>query len=143
MRRRIAPLPLEEQYRQETANAAQRWPILFLSTIARRCIDRMGAHRVRAAENHTMRPTNKRTARARENHILGVLSNARAILRNNWRPYHRTNETRQNVAFRHNPLPIDSSVFRWTIGGMTIADHIKDADPPGGNHHHCLTYKEC
>jgi len=35
----------------KTANDPQLWPILFVATMARRCIDRMGAHRVRAAEN--------------------------------------------------------------------------------------------
>lgn len=47
------------------------------------------------------------------------------------------------VALRHNPSPIDSPVLRWTIRGMTIADQIKDPDPPSGNHHHRLTYKGC
>jgi hypothetical protein len=46
------------------------------------------------------------------------------------------------VAFRHNPPPIDSPILRWTIRGMTIADQIRNPDPPWGNHQHPLTDKE-
>lgn len=46
------------------------------------------------------------------------------------------------VAFRHNPTPIGSTVLRLTIRGMRIADQIRNADPPPGNHQHRLTDKE-
>jgi hypothetical protein len=32
--------------------------------------------------------------------------------------YHETRETARIVTIRHNPSPIDSPVFRWTIGGL-------------------------
>jgi hypothetical protein len=41
---------MDEQYSQETTNDPPLWPILFLSTLAIRCLDSMGAHKVRAAD---------------------------------------------------------------------------------------------
>jgi hypothetical protein len=43
-------LPMDEQYSQETTNDPPLWPILFLSTVASRCLDSMGAHKVLAAD---------------------------------------------------------------------------------------------
>jgi hypothetical protein len=39
-----------KQYSQKTTNDPPLWPILFLSTLASRCLDSMGAHKVWAAD---------------------------------------------------------------------------------------------
>jgi hypothetical protein len=41
---------MDEQYSQETVNDPPLWPILFLSTLAIRCLDSMGAHKVLASD---------------------------------------------------------------------------------------------
>jgi len=130
-----------------------------------------------------MPPTNKRTARARENHMAAFLSRkpltvARRTLTpekpshslktaeiafrcpHTWQgverllgasggfwwpikvfygpdkfwqvlgPYHRTGETGRIVTIRCNPTTINSPILRSTIREMTIADQIRNPDPP-------------